>query len=180
MEELKSATFHQKNNSSYGLDNVCSEAIKSSFDLISEYLLNLVNHIFNTGEYPETWGRGIIAPIYKSGDPNLAKNYRGITIGNILSKIYSQILLNRLNIWAEKYESLSKNQFGFQKGKSTTDCIFILQSIISKVLDSKQKLYCVFIDFEKAFDKIDRMALWHKLILENVSSKIVKALNLCT
>ena len=115
LEELKSATFHQKNNSSYGLDNVCSEAIKSSFDLISEYLLNIVNHIFNTGEYPETWGRGIIAPIYKSGDPNIAKNYRGITIGNILSKIYSQILLNRLNIWAEKYESLSKNQFGFQK-----------------------------------------------------------------
>ena len=71
---------------------------------------------------------------------------------------------------------MSKNQFGFQKGKSTTDCIFILQSIISKVLDSKQKLHCVFIDFEKAFDKIDRMTVWHKLILENVSSKIVKAL----
>ena len=38
LEEPKRATFHQKNNSSYGLDNVCSEAIKSSFDLISDYL----------------------------------------------------------------------------------------------------------------------------------------------
>ena len=171
--KLKRPTFHQKNNSSYGLDNVCSEAIKSSFDLIPDYLLNIVNHIFNTGEYPESWGHGIIAPIFKSGDPNLEKNYRGITISNILSKIYSQILLNRLNKWAEIYEVLSKNQFGFRKGKSTTDCIFILHSIISKVLNSKQKLYCVFIDFEKAFDKIDRITLWQKLILENISSKIV-------
>ena len=176
LKELKRATFHQKNNSSYSLDNVCSEAIKSSFDLISDYLLNIVNHISNTGEYPDSWGHGIIAPILKSGDPNLAKNYRGITISNILSKIYSQILLNRFNKWAEIYEVLSKNQFGFQKGKSTIDFIFILHSIISNVLNSKLKLHCVFIDVEKAFDKIDRITLWQKLILENISSKIVRAL----
>ena len=176
LDELKQATFHQKNNAAYGLDNVCAEAIKSSFDLISESLLNIVNHIFNSGEYPETWGHGIISPVFKGGDPDLAKNYRGITISNILSKIYSQILLNRLNKWTDKYDILCKNQFGFQKGKSTTDCIFILHSIISKVLNSKEKLYCVFIDFEKAFDKIDRITLWQKLIQANVSSKIVKSL----
>ena len=39
LEELKQATFHQKNNSSYGLDNICSEAIKSSFDITSPFLL---------------------------------------------------------------------------------------------------------------------------------------------
>ena len=71
---------------------------------------------------------------------------------------------------------LCKNQFGFQKGKSTTDCIYVLHSIILKVLQSKEKLYCVFIDFEKAFDKIDRLKLLNKLITENVSSKMVLAL----
>ena len=85
-------------------------------------------------------------------------------------------MLNRLNKWTDKYDILCKNQFGFQKGKSTTDCIFILHSIISKILNSKEKLYCVFIDFEKAFDKIDRVTLWQKLIQANVSSKIVKSL----
>ena len=109
------------------------------------------------------------------GDPNLAKNYRSISICNILSKIYSHILLNRLNKWAEKYKSLSKNQFRFQKGKTTTDCIFILQAIISIILDYKQKII-VFLLTKKAFDKIDRMTLWHKLILGNVSNKLVKAL----
>ena len=87
LEELKRSVFHKKNNASYGLDNVCSEAIKASFDIISPFLLKLVNQIFNSGDYPDSWGRGIIAPIFKSGDDNQAKNYRGITISNILSKV---------------------------------------------------------------------------------------------
>ena len=94
----------------------------------------------------------------------------------MLGKIYSQVLLNRVSKWSEKHEKLSANQFGFQKGKSTVDCIFLLYSLISKVLNSGEKLYCCFIDYEKAFDRIDRSLLWHKLIFENVSSKFVRAL----
>jgi hypothetical protein len=45
------------------------------------------------------------------------------------------------------------NQYGFQKGKSTTDCIFILYSIIVKTFSDKNKLYVAFVDFEKFFDK---------------------------
>ena len=176
MEELKKAVFHQKNNKSYGLNNICTEVLKSSFVIISPFLLKLINQIFNSGEYPESWGRGIIVPIFKSGDANLAQNYRVITISNILSKVYSQVLLNRMTKWADMHDVMNNAQFGFKKGKSTTDCIFILHSITSKLLSSKQKLYCVFIDFEKAFDKIDRLKLWHKLILENVGSKMVRAL----
>lgn len=177
LEELKSAVFHQKNNSSCGLDNVCSETVKSSFDIIGSLLLNIMNEIFHTRVYPEPWGRGIIAPIFKNKDEHLAKNYRGITISNVFSKIYSQILLTRLTKWSERHEVLSNNQFGFQKGKSTADCIFIFHSIITKVLSSKEKLYCLFIDLEKAFDRIDRFVLWQKLIFQNVSSKMVRSNN---
>ena len=93
-----------------------------------------------------------------------------------MQKIYSQLLLNRLTKWSTKQEKISKQQFGFQKGKSVVDCVFLLQSIISKVLSSGEKLYCVFIDYKKCFDKIDRTYLWHKLLLENVSCKFVKAI----
>ena len=65
-----------------------------------------------------------------------ATNYRGISLILILAKIYSKLLINRLKSWAEKRENLSKKQFGFQKGKSLTNCIFVLNSIIMKVLSS--------------------------------------------
>ena len=45
-------------------------------------------------------------------------------------------------------------------------------TIISKVLSSGQKLYAIFIDYEKCFDKIDHMVLWQKL----VGSKMTKAI----
>ena len=114
-------------------------------------------------------------PIFKSRDPDEAKTYRGITLINVFGKIYSQIFLNRLYKLTDKYDKLTEHTFGFQKGKSTVDCIFMLNSIISKVLSTRETLCCVFIDYEKAFDRIDRSLLWHKLVDENVSSKFVRA-----
>lgn len=175
--ELKDAVFHQKNNKSPGIDNLNSELFKISFDIISPFLLKLYNRLFRNGEYPRAWGQGIIVPIFKSGNINEVQNYRGITLINILAKIYSQILLNRLTKWSDKENKLSQNQFGFQKGKSTVDCIFTFYSIISKTLHSGEKLYCIFIDYEKAFDKIDRTLLWQKLASEHVSTKLVHAIS---
>ena len=174
--ELLNAIMHQKNNKSPGIDNLIVETLKISFDIISPFLLKLFNRLFSNGEYPKAWGEGIIVPIFKGGDKDDAHNYRGITLINILSKIYSQVLHNRLTNWSDRENKISNNQFGFQKGKSTVDCIFIFSSIISKTLSTGNKLYCAFLDYEKAFDKIDRSLLWHKLLAENVSSKLVKAL----
>ena len=64
-------------------------------------------------------GKGIIVPFFKGGNPNDSGNYRGITLINIMGKIYSQILLNRLNEWADNEDKILDSQFGFQKGKST-------------------------------------------------------------
>ena len=112
----------------------------------------------------------------KKGDVNEASNYHGITLISVSAKVYSQLLLNRLTDWSNKYENISSNQFGFQKGKSVIDCVFILHTVISKVLSISQRIYCMFIDYEKCFDKIDRSLLWQKLLAEHISSKLVKAI----
>ena len=158
-QEIRKAVFKQKNDKSSGPDDISAEIIKSSYDIISPYIISIFNYLFNNSEYPESWGLGYIVPIFKGGDEKQAKNYCGITLNNILAKIYSQVLLNRLTEWTEKYSKISNCQFDYQKGKSTTDCIFILNSVVSKVLNSGQKLYAVFIDYEKCFDKIDHIFL---------------------
>jgi len=109
--------------------------IKSSYDTISPFLLTLYNKKFNSGEYPPQWGEGIIAPVFKKGDVNEAKNYRGIILINILAKIYLQILLNRLTAWSDKHDKLSKNQsiiiiFNFYTSFSYYESINIKKEII--------------------------------------------------
>ena len=163
MTELRSAVFSQNNNKTPGMDSIPSEIIKASFDFISPFLLNLYNKMYSTGEYPRSWGENIIQPIFKKGDANDPQNYRGITLINVLAKIYSQLPLNRLTKWSTEHETITINQFGFQQGKSTTDCVFLLHAIISKVLNSGEKLFCCFIDYEKCFDKVDRLFLWQNL-----------------
>ena len=64
-------------------------------------------------------------------------------------------------------------QFGFRKNRSTIDAIFILNAIVNKVLNSKQRLYCAFIDLKAAFDNIYRNALWFKLHKCGINLKIV-------
>lgn len=54
--------------------------------------------------------------------------------------------------------------------------MFIIHSVTSKTLNSGQKLYTIFIHYKKAFDKIDKSNLMHKLLTENVSCKMVKAI----
>ena len=58
--------------------------------------------------------------------------------------------------WENSYNILTDAQFGFRGGLSTVDAIFALQAIIKRSLDSKNRLYCCFVDFKKAFDSIDR------------------------
>ena len=175
-EEVRHAVFHQKNGKSPGPDQIAAEIIKTSYEHISPLLISIYNNLFKNAIYPESWAVGYIVPIFKGGDSKSAQNYRGITLNSILAKIYSQIILNRLTKWTTKYDKISNCQFGYQKGKSTVDCIYILNSIIAKTLSSDQKLYTVFIDYEKCYDKINRQFLWQKLITENISAKIIQAI----
>ena len=59
----------------------------------------------------------------------------------------------------------------FYDGRSTSDCIFILHA-----LKEYAKLYCAFIDYEKALDTAIRVALWFKLLDNGISSKITRML----
>lgn len=179
-QEVRSVISSLKTAKSPGLDNLVAEIFKATQDMLLPYIVRLFNKIFLTGEYPESWCTGVIVPIYKNkGDIDSPNNYRGITLTNVLAKIFSHVLLNRINKWSEKHEKINCNQFGFQKAKSTIDCIFIFNSIISKVLNEdsgSKKLYCTFIDYEKAFDKVDRYLLWFKLLHEDISPRMLKIL----
>ena len=112
----------------------------------------------------------------KRGDLSQPNNYRPITLNSVFSKIYTMNLNQRLLNWAEDHDVLITNQFGFRAKKSTVDAVFILHGIISHTLGHKKKLYAAFVDFCKAFDRVDRRILWYKLMCSGVSSKFVSVI----
>ena len=79
--------------------------------------VKLFNFVFDTGIIPEIWSMGIINSIYKNkgalNDPDL---YWGITLVSCLGKVFTAILNNRLDKFAQVVELLSKCKAGFRKG----------------------------------------------------------------
>ena len=63
---------------------------------------------------------------------------------------------------------------GFRTGRSTTECIFILNNVINKQVESGKTLYAFFVDYSKAFDYDVRENLLYKLLKWGVNEKILK------
>ncbi|MCG8112265.1 MAG: reverse transcriptase domain-containing protein [Candidatus Thiodiazotropha taylori] len=172
-DEVKSNVKMLKNNKAAGPDSVINEHIKTTVHIMLPVYTKLFNIILNSGIIPESWTIGIIKPIFKNkGDPKLPENYRPITLLSCFGKLFTSIINNRLQKFAEKYNVINASQAGFRKNYSTSDNLFILKSLIDIVQSQKKKLYCCFVDFKQAFDSVWRVGLWHKLISSGVKGKV--------
>ena len=73
-------------------------------------------------------------------------------------------MLKRLTNYIKVNKYISPNQIGFMEGFRTSDHIFLLQTIIEKVVKKNRKrLFCAFVDFKKAYDTVDRKILLQQL-----------------
>ena len=171
--EIQKAVKQLRNGASAGPDLFLNGFFKNGTDTLIKYIYTLFNKIFEFGYFPKRWSEGFIVPIYKKGDKNEPSNYRGITLLSTISKLFTRILNNRLNEWAENYNVYVEAQAGFRKNMSTVDNIFVLNSLITHVLNQNKKLYCAFVDFTKAFDFVVRDILWYKLIKVGVRGKML-------
>ena len=86
-----------------------------------------------------------------SGLPKISSNYRGITLISCIGKLFTNILNERLNEWAEFNNIYSDTQFGFRKDRNTSDCLFVLHGLIEYVISKNKPFYCAFIDLKRAF-----------------------------
>ena len=100
------------------------------------FLLNAYKKLFNTilqsGIYPSNWCKGLVTPIFKSGDNTDPGNYRGICVSSYLGKFFSSIINQRLLEFLEEKKLLHPSQIGFLKDNRTADHIFTLRTLIEK------------------------------------------------
>ena len=71
---------------------------------------------------------------------------------------------------------ISDQQFGFMPGRSTTNAIFALRQLINKYQEGQKSLHCIFIDLEKAYDRVPRSEVSNCLRLKGVSEKYIRVI----
>ncbi|MCG8047974.1 MAG: reverse transcriptase family protein, partial [Candidatus Thiodiazotropha endolucinida] len=172
-DEINKAVKTLKNSKSGGPDLILNEFLKYGINSLRPYLHRLFNVILTTGVFPSCWGEGYIVPLFKKGDAENVENYRGITLLSVVGKLFTCILNNRLNEWAECYQVYIEAQAGFRSGMGTVDNIFVLHGLITHFINNNQKLFAAFVDFQKAFDYVVRDILWFKLVKFGVRGKML-------
>ena len=96
---------------------------------------------------------------------------------NVISKIFTLVLTSRLTQWCEEKNIIDESQAGFRHGYSTIDNIFTLQCIAQKYLSRPDgRFYCLYIDFSKAFDRIQHKILFHSLANKGIHGKFLNIL----
>jgi len=115
----------------------------------------------------------------KKGTKSKCKNYRGITLLPTAYKLFANMIRNRLNEHLE--DELVEEQCGFRKGRSCTDAIFTVQQIIEKRKEHNLQLFLLFIDYEKAYDNMNRDKLWEMMEnkIPNYLLSLMEAIPLC-
>lgn len=176
-EELTATLNRCRNGKAPGLDQVAFEFIKGFPSNWLYYLSVVFNRILRDGVVPGEWTRIVLTMVFKRGSPEDPLNYRGIALLNCFAKVFTQVLLGRLSEWAERCNILPESQAGFRSGRSCSDNIFVLNSILHIHLRLRsRKVFAVFVDFRRAFDSIHHATLWSKLFSVGVSSQFIRVI----
>ena len=175
--EIDKSLNNLKAGKACGSDGIGPEFYKVNSSILKEHLYILFNKIFEIQSYPTEWSKSLIYPLHKKGNLANVQNYRGISLLNVISKIFTGILFDRLTHWSDINVHIPESQAGGRKGYSTIDNIFCLQSVVQKYLTKKcGRFYVLFVDFSRAYDSIQRCKLWELLIQKGLKGNMLNML----
>ena len=160
-----------KSGKAAGPDHIPPEALKADINTMVEILYKLFEAIGIEEVVPNDWKLGDLIKIPKKGDFRNCDNYRRISLLSVSGKVLNRVVLERLRVAVDP--NLRENQAGFRKGRSCTDQIATLRIVIEQSIEWNSALFVNFIDFEKAFDSLERESLWKLLRHYGIPEKIV-------
>ena len=170
-EEVMENMQRMKNGKAVGPDDIPVEVWKCLGESALKFLTKLYNRTMESERMPEEWRDSVLIPIFKNkGDVQSCSNYRGIKLISHTMKLCERIVEKRLRSDLK----FSNQQYGFMPGKSTTDALFALRVLMEKYREGQKELHCVFVDLEKAYDKVPREEVWYCMRKSGLAEKYVR------
>jgi len=144
-----------------GADSLSGEHLKHAHPILISLLTKLFNIMILIEYVPDAFGISTIVPVPKAGKPiNMVEGYRGISLTPVISKIFEQGLL----IIFQPFLQTSERQFGFKTGTGCTSAIYAVRQTIEYFVKKTSTVTVCSLDMEKAFDKMNRHALFIKMM----------------
>ena len=158
-----------KSKSSLDIDGISVKLLKTLAQEIAIPLSHIFNLSLNQGVFPLALKSSRVTPIFKGGSNEVCDNYRPISLQSSIAKILEKIVAINLTNHLDTNKLIYKNQFGFQKGKSTEHNLLLVTNFIADALNDGDYCIGVFLDLKKAFDTCS-----HKILLKKLKHLGVK------
>ena len=176
MVARKLSTLRQ--NTAPGIDGLRPKVLKAIAYSLSNPLSALFQHSFDTGTFPSDWKKGVITPIYKGGRRSNPANYRPITLLPIISKVMESIVADEMTQYLEAKNILSSAQHGFRRRRSCLTNLLLVRDCWTKEVDEGHQVDVIYLDFSKAFDRVQHSVLLHKLSALGIDGLCYAGLNI--
>ena len=144
---------------------------------IVEPLFLMWQESFQVGIIPACYKDQLVTPVYKKGSRSTAANYRPISLTAHEVKVFERVIRDKVVQFLESNFLLSLKQHGFRKGRSClTQLLKQYDDILLNLLNNEET-DVIYLDFAKAFDKVDHNILIRKLQNIGITGKLCNWIN---
>jgi len=167
-----------KMRKSPGPDGTENVALKHLPNEALMMLKSIINAIFKLFYFPQCWKLAKVINIPKPNkDKKMPQNYRPISLLNSLGKVTERVILSKLQTFMLDNSLLIDEQFGFRGKHSTTHQLVRVAEYVTDNYNKNRSTSAVFLDIEKAFDRVWHPGLIHKLIQYKIPDTLIFLLN---
>ena len=173
-DEIRYAIKGMKQNKAAGRDEVPTELLKCLGETGIGMLQHLADEIYEFGEWPKEMMESTFIPLPKKPKATDCSNFRTLSIMNHSTKIILRVIMNRMRKII--HEEVSEVQFGFMPDKGTRNAIYVIKRMQERNKEMQKKIFCCFIDYTKAFDRVEHNILFEILNDFDFADKDIRVL----
>ncbi|XP_076038451.1 uncharacterized protein LOC143023736 [Oratosquilla oratoria] len=159
-------------NSAAGPDGIPAILLLKCSEVLAVPIHMLWQSSLDKGKIPALVKQAIISPIYKGGDRTLPKIYRPVALTFHIIKVIEKCLRDKLFAYLEENNLIKESQHGFRKDRSCLSNLLTHYDWLLRNLSEGKNVDVVFLDFAKAFDKVDHGVLLHKAMDLGITGKL--------
>ena len=161
-----------KDNKSPGVDGIPPKLLMETVEQISIPLARVFNLSLKEGYVPFEWKEANIIPLFKKGSRNKSENYRPVRLTSVVCKLLERLIKDHMMEFLVKHKLLNSSQHGFLKARSCLTNMLCFLEEITKWIDVGSPVDIIYLDFQKAFDKVPHQRLLLKLKAHGIGDSI--------
>lgn len=184
--ELDRCIQYMKNNKATGEDEYAAEYLKNGSDKYKKQIYRIAREMWSKAcqaqqgqeakEWPESWKRGIVIPLWKKkGDKKDKNTWRGVTLLSVGSKLIARVVAERTQAWSSPW--LYEAQCGFRKGRGVDDVLQVSRRLLEEAVTNGKRDEIVLLrlfDIEKAYPRVSKDALWRLMEVKGAPKEFIQ------